>query len=185
MVGDMGREGMRAADADRQRVADQLRTALEEGRLDLQEYDERLQQAFGAKTYGQLDVLLADLPTASAPTPPGAAPGRNPAGEWLSRLWSSWVFTVAVTTAVWAIASLGAGEFQYYWPFWIAGPWGVFLVMSSIAGLVNGAPRRMVEERERKALAKERKRQRKALKAATLARDEIPASEAQKGGLSA
>ena len=41
--------------------------ALEEGRLDLHEYDERLQAAYGAKTYGELDELLTDLPgTATA-----------------------------------------------------------------------------------------------------------------------
>ena len=53
---------MRAADADRQAVADRLRAALDEGRLDLHEYDERLQRAYAAKTYGELDGLLADLP---------------------------------------------------------------------------------------------------------------------------
>jgi len=42
MVEDMGRDHMRAADADRRRVADHLRAALGEGRLDLHEYDERL-----------------------------------------------------------------------------------------------------------------------------------------------
>nr|WP_240944547.1 DUF1707 domain-containing protein [Micromonospora thermarum] len=79
-----GRDGMRAADADRQAVADRLRTAVDEGRLDLHEYDERLQQAYAARTYGELDALLADLPApagaaASAGTPwpsPSGRPGR-------------------------------------------------------------------------------------------------------------
>ena len=53
---------MRAGDADRQAVADKLRGALEEGRLDLHEYDERLQRAYAAKTYGDLNGLLDDLP---------------------------------------------------------------------------------------------------------------------------
>jgi hypothetical protein len=173
MVGDMGRDEMRAADADRQRVADQLRTALEEGRLDLHEYDERLQQAFAAKTYGELDVLLADLPTASAPKPPGVAPVRNPAGEWLGQVWGSWVFVVVVTSAVWAITSLASGGVDYFWPVWVAGPWGLCLIVASIGGLASGAPRKMVEDRERRALAKERKRERKALRAETAAHGEL------------
>jgi len=37
MMDGVGRDEMRAADADRQRVADHLRTALGEGRLDLHE----------------------------------------------------------------------------------------------------------------------------------------------------
>ena len=53
---------MRAGDADRQAVADKLRGALDEGRLDLHEYDERLQRAYAAKTYGDLNGLLDDLP---------------------------------------------------------------------------------------------------------------------------
>ncbi|WP_433720605.1 DUF1707 SHOCT-like domain-containing protein [Actinoplanes sp. CA-051413] len=54
----------RAGDKDREEVVDRLRTALDEGRLDLHEYDERLQQAYAAKTYAELDVLMLDLPTA-------------------------------------------------------------------------------------------------------------------------
>ena len=53
---------MRAADSDRERVAEQLRVAHADGRLDLTEYDERVQQAWAARTYGELDVLTADLP---------------------------------------------------------------------------------------------------------------------------
>ncbi|MBM0227071.1 DUF1707 domain-containing protein, partial [Micromonospora sp. ATA51] len=53
---------MRAADADRQETADRLRVALEEGRIDLFEYDERLQRAYGAKTYGELGQVLAGPP---------------------------------------------------------------------------------------------------------------------------
>ncbi|MDP9799157.1 signal recognition particle GTPase [Catenuloplanes nepalensis] len=58
----MGREEMRAADGDREAVAERLRAALNEGRLDLAEFDERLGRAYAAKTYGDLDGLLSDLP---------------------------------------------------------------------------------------------------------------------------
>ncbi|MFI9639639.1 DUF1707 domain-containing protein [Micromonospora sp. NPDC051925] len=80
-----GRDGMRAADADREATAERLRVALEEGRLDLHEYDERLQQTYGAKTYAELDTVLADLPgpaspqrSALAPVGPGTAPAVPP-----------------------------------------------------------------------------------------------------------
>lgn len=46
-----------------------MRDALNEGRITLTEYDERLQQAFAAKTYGELDQVLADLP--------GVTPAQN------------------------------------------------------------------------------------------------------------
>jgi hypothetical protein len=52
----------RAADADREAVAERLRIAAGEGRIELWELDERLGHAYGAKTYGELAALVADLP---------------------------------------------------------------------------------------------------------------------------
>ncbi len=77
---------MRISDADRQKVAEVLREAAGEGRIDLDELDERLDLTFGAKTYADLVPITADLqlPThlpASAPvrrTPTGVpAIGHN------------------------------------------------------------------------------------------------------------
>ncbi|WP_181789463.1 DUF1707 SHOCT-like domain-containing protein, partial [Streptomyces phytophilus] len=45
---------LRASDADRERVADILRDALAEGRLAMDEFEERLEEAYRAKTYAQL-----------------------------------------------------------------------------------------------------------------------------------
>ena len=73
---------LRISDEDRHRVAEVLRQAAGEGRLDLEELDERLEAAYSAKTYGELVPITADLPlagmTAPAPAPRPAAPG--PAG---------------------------------------------------------------------------------------------------------
>ncbi|MFJ9774973.1 DUF1707 domain-containing protein [Kitasatospora sp. NPDC101157] len=51
----------RAGDADREAVAERLRIAAGEGRIDLGELEERLDRAYAARTYGELDVLVADL----------------------------------------------------------------------------------------------------------------------------
>jgi Domain of unknown function (DUF1707) len=56
------REDLRAADADRAFVAERLKAAFDEGRLSMSDYDERLQFAYKATTYGDLDRVLADLP---------------------------------------------------------------------------------------------------------------------------
>jgi hypothetical protein len=53
---------LRAGDADREAVAEILRTALGEGRLELTEVDERLAQTYAARTYAELEPLVADLP---------------------------------------------------------------------------------------------------------------------------
>lgn len=52
----------RAGDAEREQVAEKLRVAAGEGRIDLAELDERLEQTYRAKTYRELEDLLADLP---------------------------------------------------------------------------------------------------------------------------
>ena len=56
---------LRASDADRERVAEILRSAAGEGRLDLNEVDERLSAVYAARTYGELVPLTRDLPSAA------------------------------------------------------------------------------------------------------------------------
>ena len=69
---------LRASDADRDRVAEQLRQAAGDGRLSIAELQERLDALYAAKTYGELEPVVADLPdvgkAASAlPTTPKSA----------------------------------------------------------------------------------------------------------------
>jgi Domain of unknown function (DUF1707) len=53
---------IRASDADRDAVAERLRQAAVEGRLEPNELEDRLHTALRARTYGELDRLTADLP---------------------------------------------------------------------------------------------------------------------------
>ena len=64
---------LRVSDEDRHKVAEILREAAGEGRLDLDELDERLGAAYAAKTYADLVPITVDLPVAGMPTP-GVAP---------------------------------------------------------------------------------------------------------------
>jgi hypothetical protein len=57
---------LRAADADRERIAERLRTSHAEGRLDMSEFQERLEHCYEAKTVGELDKLVSDLPRQDA-----------------------------------------------------------------------------------------------------------------------
>ena len=54
---------LRAADADREQLVDVLKGAFAEGRLSQDEYTERMERAYTAKTYGELSALAADLPS--------------------------------------------------------------------------------------------------------------------------
>jgi hypothetical protein len=60
---EMGRRAtLRASDADREQIAERLRKATGEGRLLAEELEERLEATFSARTYGELDAVVADLP---------------------------------------------------------------------------------------------------------------------------
>ncbi|MEU5317213.1 DUF1707 domain-containing protein [Streptomyces sp. NPDC021056] len=72
---------LRASDADRDRIADILREALAEGRLTADEHAERVEGALAAKTVGELDTFIQDLPAAhQRRTTPAAAPNRPTVG---------------------------------------------------------------------------------------------------------
>lgn len=70
---------LRASDADRDAVAERLRQATVEGRLEPWELEQRLHTALRARTYGELDPLLRDLPPRSVARrrdgPPAASAG--------------------------------------------------------------------------------------------------------------
>jgi hypothetical protein len=69
---------LRASDADRDRIADLLRDALAEGRLTADEHAERVEGVLNAKTVGELDVFIQDLPIAHQHrATPAYAPAPN------------------------------------------------------------------------------------------------------------
>jgi hypothetical protein len=74
---------LRASDADRDRVAETLREAAGDGRLTMDELDERLDAAYAAKTYAELVPITHDLPdTGSGPAPSQSSSGDvRPYGE--------------------------------------------------------------------------------------------------------
>jgi hypothetical protein len=61
-----------ASSADRERAVGVLRAGFTEGRLSQDELNERVAQAYAARTYGQLWALTADLPAGALPYPQGA-----------------------------------------------------------------------------------------------------------------
>jgi hypothetical protein len=140
------RQKMRASDADRQDVVDRLRAALDEGRLKMDEYLERMGLASEAVTYGDLAPLYADLPESGAvarrelasPAPaPAPAPVARRTGfaalpTPLKVLWTIWGAIVAVNVVVWGLASATTAHVIYPWPVWVAGPLGAVLLAVSI-----------------------------------------------------
>jgi Domain of unknown function (DUF1707) len=132
---------MRASDRDRQQVVERLRSALEDGRLTMDEYVDRMEVAYQAATYGDLAPLCADLPASSpvvggretaaaVAAPPAICARASYLGGLpivLKVLWTIWLTAVSVNVVVWALVSGTGGHLAYPWPVWVAGPYGAVL----------------------------------------------------------
>lgn len=66
---------MLAGDADRERVVEVLKDAFTDGRLTQDEYEQRIDGAYRARTYRELELLTGDVPR---PVPRAFRPGPPP-----------------------------------------------------------------------------------------------------------
>lgn len=66
----------RAADTDRMQVAQLLTEAAAQGRLQMSEYEDRLNRAYAAQTFGELEQLSADLPDVATSSSRDCGPCR-------------------------------------------------------------------------------------------------------------
>jgi len=152
------RRAARIGDRERELAVAHLGRAFAEGRLDLAEYDERVASAYSAKTDNDLLHLTADLPQnpASSVAPaerqsrtrdrarlqPRGGAGVAPNPVWLRRLWLVYAGVVAINLVVWLIIGLSSGlDFPYFWPMWVAGPWGVVLLISTFGARLTDSDR--------------------------------------------
>jgi hypothetical protein len=113
----MGDSDVRISDAERDEVVTVLRDATSAGRLTLEEFEERLGEVFAARTAGDLQHALRELPVQPerppAPVPEEAALRRR----WHRRLRGevvTFVLPNAVCNAIWL-----AGDAERWWPGWV------------------------------------------------------------------
>ena len=135
---------MRVSDAERERTAELLREHCAVGRLTQDEFGTRLESVFEARTRGELDQLLADLPAIDLYRLPAAdirpvrrgGPGleRRADSALAARPWVTWAAGSAALIAVWIIVGVltgGAG--------WL--PWFALVVIPWAAALARQRPR--------------------------------------------
>jgi hypothetical protein len=126
---------LRASDADREAVAERLRHAAVEGRLEPDELEERLHTALRARTYGDLRRLLADLPSK-----PMAWERRPPEAMPAARTALAVAMRVAVTLAVVVIVLVVAAVMAAWWMLW-ALVWFALWGRRSCTGRIGARPR--------------------------------------------
>lgn len=147
MSDDRGR--LRISNDDRDQAIANLQRALDEGRIDLSEFDERSKNVYAAKTNAELDVIFDDLPLDRAAdrsvntidltpeerdkreeaTQERVSGGRGMPGQLHALIW------VAVPTiSIWLISSIASGEVQYFWPVWPVGIMTAIFLASWLTG---------------------------------------------------
>jgi hypothetical protein len=145
---------VRAGDGDRDLAADALRRHYADGRLEPAEFAERLDAVLAARTYGELDAAVADLPaddeaTAKAgdaeryrnlPVDPSSThrPVHQPDRDVGISLYTladlaAWAGLSAISWVAWVLLVVftPAGA-QYFWPLWVTVLGGVAVVVRAV-----------------------------------------------------
>ncbi len=133
---------IRASDADRDRATALLREHHAAGRLTAEEFHERMNKALDAKTLGEIDELMGDLPAIDLYQLPDASLRRIPPSRGQSLLpadhggsgspvrftpgtvaMGAWAVVTSALIAIWAVAAVVGGGTWFPWWALIAIPW--------------------------------------------------------------
>lgn len=132
----MSEHEMRVGDSERDETASQLSEHFAAGRLDHSEFAERTEQALSARTRGELDLVLNDLPalpvtakpSTSTPATTEVSPSQlSERAEWRRSTLSTWAVFAVFFVILWAVTGGG-----YFWPVFPILGWGIGVAVSGI-----------------------------------------------------
>src|SRR6476660_3684177 len=121
----------RVSNAERDAVVEQLRLNMADGRLDIDEYGDRVGSALAARTGAELQAVLADLPHV---VPPEEAVRKRRAS--VRAILVPYLVVNLFLVLIWAV-----GGFGYFWPIWPILGWGLGVVLS-LASVASADGRR-------------------------------------------
>ena len=102
---------VRVSDREREHVVDLLKSHMAEGRLTVDEFADRSAEAYAAKTLGDLQLVLRELP---ADPQEVAAAERAARRAWQRHVLTRFAMPNAICIGVWAASGGGA-----FWPVWV------------------------------------------------------------------
>lgn len=145
-----GDRELRVGNAERASLTEILRSAVDQGYIDLEEYEKRVDILMAAKTVGETEIVLSDLPSYQRVLQAQAdayVPDKLHTPEWIKWLWAGVSIPIGIVTGVWAFVFFLTGSPQYFWPLWVVIP------LSVVASVLTVAERTIIrpaEERKRR-----------------------------------
>jgi Domain of unknown function (DUF1707) len=109
------RSTLRVSDEDRERIANDLREHMVAGRLSQDEFEERLDLAYKAKTQADVDALRSDLPMSPAAVERSLAERRTHLRRRLLQEAGGSLSASGICVAIW----LATGAHGQFWPIWV------------------------------------------------------------------
>jgi class 3 adenylate cyclase len=134
-VGDQPRIDVRVSDAEREHAVALLQGHHAAGRLSLDEFSERVDEAYRARTTSDLDHALRELPFDQQPRP-----ARRRSWWRVRGLPGWWLRVNGICTTIWLISAIGGGAY-YFWPAWVMFGTGIPVLMSTGHGRRHHHPR--------------------------------------------
>jgi hypothetical protein len=141
---------MRIGNAERSSLTEILRASVDQGYIDLDEYEKRVDILMAAKTVGETEGVLADLPSYQRvlrAQEDAHVPEKLDTPEWIKWLWAGVAIPIGITAGIWAFVYFLSGSHQYFWPVWVVIPLGV---VASVLTVAEKTIIRPAEERKRR-----------------------------------
>jgi hypothetical protein len=106
---------LRVSDADREQLAEELHEHTVAGRLTAEEYEERLDSVYAARTRADLDTLRSDLPVSTTAARLALAERKSKLRRRLAQEAGGSVTLSTASASIW----LAAGAHGAFWPVWV------------------------------------------------------------------
>jgi hypothetical protein len=145
-----GDREMRIGSPERTALTEILRSSVDQDYIDLEEYEKRVDILMAAKTFGEAEAILRDLPAYQRmlqAQEDAFVPEKLRTPEWVKWLWAGISIPIGIVSGVWAFVFFLSGSHQYYWPLWVAIPLGVVATVLTFAERTIMRP---AEERKRR-----------------------------------
>jgi hypothetical protein len=136
---------IRTSDAERDRVAQLLQEHFAQGRLDHEEFTDRLGRVYKARTTDELATVTNDLPERDLADIRGAssrdeefavAPPISMRDPALMVPWALYAGVNILCFVIWLILFLTT-DYDYPWFLWVMGPWGIVMGMVTVGVLAG------------------------------------------------